>query len=108
MPIGTSLRPALLGLASLATLALTITLTVTGATPATAVDTQPPDLPTDTNTEVTHVAAATATLKTKGVPALTSPVGFGAATTGGARGHVIHVRNAQDSYDAPTVGSLRW
>ena len=104
MPKFAALRPAVVGLASLTTLALSVTL----ATPATAADTLSPGLPVDTTTDVTPVSAPSPLLTATGVAPLAAPIGFGSATTGGAGGQVLHVTTAQDSYVSPVPGSLRW
>ena len=104
MPLRTSLRPALIGLTSLATLALSVAL----AASATAEDTVTEGLPLDTTTDVAPVTAPAANLRAKGVTPLAAPIGFGAATTGGAGGKVVHVKNAKDSVELPASGSLRW
>ena len=104
MPIS-SLRPALIT----ATTVAAVTLSLGLGSSATAEDeVVSPGLPADTSTAVSPVAAASGYLETPGVAPLAAPIGFGAATTGGAGGRLLHVTNAQDSVSAPAEGSLRW
>jgi pectate lyase len=101
-----SLRCALGALLSVT--ALTLSLSV--GSPANAVDGPiiSPGLPADTSTDVTPVAAPADFLAATGTAPLPSPIGFGAATTGGAGGRVLHVTTATDSVASPVQGSLRW
>jgi pectate lyase len=100
-----SLRPALGTLLSLTALTLTLVLVSPANADGTVVS---PGLPVDTSTDVTPVAAPADSLAATGVAPLASPIGFGAATTGGAGGVLLHVTTATDSVTSPVRGSLRW
>ncbi len=105
----TALRPALTTMVAVTTAALSLGLSVGLSSPAVADDqVVSPGMPADTGTSVSHVAAPSSYLATAGVTPLQAPIGFGAATTGGAGGRLLHVTTAQDSVSAPAAGSLRW
>lgn len=67
-----------------------------------------PGLPSDSSTEVSPVSARSEFLNAPGAIPLAGPFGFGAATTGGAGGRLLHVTTAQDVPARPAEGSLRW
>ncbi|MFT4084120.1 MAG: polysaccharide lyase family 1 protein [Nocardioides sp.] len=83
-------------------------VSATGLCPAPASASVSAGLPSSTTTAVSAVAATATSLAPAdgSVAALPVPVGFGAATTGGAGGTVIHVTSAAD--DASQSGTLPW